>query len=492
MASKGEESRVQSELVNAAVAHNAVFSSCIALNRSNAAHWQQSSLDAADLSSTLEVLHQLTADLVQEGQSWRQARSIASAAVSNHQKMVEILEIPQTLDVCLRAEMFHEALLILDYAQNLLSERRNRKELHLLDQLEANIGRTLRIALQMVVLPRLSQALPLNTAVKLVSFLRRLHTPDEVLTSLFLDCKTTFLDQCLQDAATMSHTPYAFLSKLLNAFKVQVSEAVNQFKACFPAVALAHLAKWSSGRAASLLSTFEQKLQLVTNGAEIASLMDQTTNACSSCVRVGIDIGPMLMTRLCLRAIQLFAAQIQGAAAAFRAAMQSISWKLPAGNAYNPPKASEEGATTSPPPAPIALLPYLPLAYAMNGILSAFNEIRRCAAKAIVWPCLEELGKFLRIMLAEVRRVHLTSQLMETHEQESLRRFRVAFTEAFFPHVWLCAQRVFAGEVLLVSELECALEDEVKALSERPFRPSGTEASTHSDETQPEEMIGSL
>lgn len=484
---KGDEGRVQAELVNAAVTHNGVFSACIDLNRSNADRWQQSSSDATELSATLNDLHRITTELVQEGQAWRQARSIASAAVSNHQKMVEILEIPQTLDVCLRAEMFHEALLILDYSKNLLAERKSRdshNHICILEQLEANMGRTLQVGLMSVVLPRLSQQLPLHSAVKLISFLRRLRTGEDVLTKLFLDSKTSFIDQCLQEAATLSHTPYAFLSKLLNAYKVHLSEAVNQFKACFPPSALPQLAAWSSVRAESFLLTFELKLQLVTNGAEVASLTDQVANVCASSVRVGMDIGPLLMERVCQRAVQLFAAQVQGATSAFRAAMQSISWKLPAGSAPN--KLVDEAASSrGPPPAPIALLSFLPLAYAMNGIISAFNEIRRCAATSIAWPCLEELGAFLRVVLADVRRVHMGSQLMEANEQESLRRFRRALTEEFLPHVWLCARRVFPSQLVLVSELEIVLQEEVKPLREHQAvraTASGDELSVPSDE----------
>jgi conserved oligomeric Golgi complex subunit 8 len=482
---KGEEARVQAELVNAAVAHNGVFSSCIDLNRVNASRWQQSAKDAADLSTTLDDLHKTTTELVQEGQVWRQARSIATAAVSNHQKMVEILEIPQTLDVCLRAEMFHEALLILDFSKNLLSLRGSRDSLSLLDQLEENVGKTLHAALLTVVVPRLSQHLPLNTAVKLVSFLRRLHTDDEVLTKLFLDCKTSFLDQCLQEASTLSHTPYAFLSKLLNVYKVHVAEAVHQFKACFSAAALPRLAAWCNERADAFLAAFDGRLQLVTNGAEIASLTDQTANVCAASVKVGTDIGPLLMERICHRAFQLFAAQIQGATAAFRAAMQSISWKLPSGGSLTHSKAEDPPSTAAPPPAPIVLLQFLPLAYAMNGILSAFNEIRRCAASSIAWPCFEELGSFLRVIISDVRRAHMASLLMEPSEQESLRRFRKALTEELLPHVWLCARRVFPSKEVLLSELERALEVEVCQLRDAPPQASRTTHTLSTSEVPP-------
>lgn len=462
---KGEEARVQAELVNAAVAHNGVFSSCIDLNRVNASRWQQSAKDAADLSTTLEDLHKTTTELVQEGQVWRQARSIATAAVSNHQKMVEILEIPQTLDVCLRAEMFHEALLILDFSKNLLSQRGTRDSLSLLDQLEENVGKTLHAALLTVVVPRLSQHLPLNTAVKLISFLRRLHTNDEVLTQLFLDCKTSFLDQCLQEASTLSHTPYAFLSKLLNVYKVHVAEAVHQFKACFSSAELPRLASWCNERADVFLAAFDGRLQLVTNGAEVASLTDQTANVCAASVKVGTDIGPLLMERICQRGFQLFSAQIQGASSAFRAAMQSISWKLPAGGSSQVQRVDAEvSPSAGPPPAPLVLLQFLPLAYAMNGILSAFNEIRRCAASAIAWQCFEELGVFLRVIITDVQRVHSASLLMEAHEQESLKRFRKALTDEFLPHVWTCAKRVFPSKEALLSELELVVESEVRSL----------------------------
>lgn len=449
-----EEQRIVADIVNTSVAHHHVFAVATSVNSDNAKRWQSAARTSALLSESLKGLRLQTADLVTRGHQWKNDKAVAVAAVQNHHKVVELLDAPQTLDVCLRNEMFHEALLVLDHVRNVVAEQRERGAVRLFANLEANMELALRTALQTSVLPRLSQPMPLNTAVRLITFLRRLRTPEDALLRLFVSKKSEFIDGLIQEADGLSHTPYSFLSKLLTVFKVHVTEAVTQTTACFPQQLVAdELMLWCGVQTSQLLGLFQSRLRLITNGSEVASLMEQATNCSTAACKVGLDVSFLLSEALSKRTLELFVAQIAGSTSTFRAAIASFSWKVPL-HASGSGGDSGAAATAGPPPPPSSILSFLPLAYAMNGILSAFNEIRKCAARCVAVACCDELAAFLEIIACEIRRTARSASLMEPQEQHAFQVYCSVFSDDFVPHVLLAAENIFGKSSAALASLK--------------------------------------
>lgn len=476
-----EELRIQSDIVNAAVLHHSVFTHSFEVNKSNAARWKVAAASSSTLASSLTRLHEVTNKLIAGGQEWRREKQVASLAVAQHQKIIELLEAPQTLEVCLRNDMFHEALMVIEFVRNLAAEQSsnsNGATLNILVKLNEAVDSTLRNALSTIVIPRLSQALPLNAAVKLTTFLRRLGTPDHVLSALFLQSRSQYVDQLIQEAAAISHAPYSFLSKLTMIFKVQVSEVIAQYSACFPASvegsALA-LSEWSSSWAATFLTFFESRTQLITNGAEIASLIEQVNNCCSMSARVGMDLSPLLTEIIAARVYQLFAAQIAGATSAFRAAIASFSWKLPLSLTAAHQSGKDESHSGGVQPPPASLLSFLPLAYAMNGIVSACNEVRKCAAMSVASQCVADAGGFLELIAMEIKRTQRSLALLEQHEQQAFQLYATVFIDDFVPHVMHCLERVFPSCGFALQALRSRVHEDLAIL--KPTAPPAAEAS---------------
>lgn len=456
-----DEQRIQSEIVNAAVANHTALTSAIAVNEASAQLWDEAAAISTSLHRSLQTLQTRTTDLAAFGNSWRREKQLASSAVAHHQKLVELLDAPQTLDICLRNEMFHEAMLVLDFVKNLTSEQRERGvEVSVVSQLRSAVELALRSALLHAVLPRLAQPIPLNTTVKIITFLRRVQTPEAALVALFFSKKDELVEQLLKDAESMSHTPYSLLSKYAGIYKVHVAEAVAQFHACFsgPDAARSH-AQWCADQSAAFVRVFASKLVLVTNGSEIASLMEQVGNCSAAAAKVGLDVTDCINELLCQRAFELFSSQLSGATTTFRAAAASFSWKLPASATASASRAAtgsstngqSAGAGAAIPPPPSSLLHFLPLAYAMNGAISALNEVRRCAAKCLAPQCCDALVAFIGDVVAETRKAQRVVLLMDSQEQQACQAYTLALRDEFTPHLLLCAERVFSESVEVVA-----------------------------------------
>lgn len=477
-----EEARIQQEIVDAAVVHHAIFSKAMELNQTNKTRLDVAESSTTKLTAALSRLSQCSQKLVQAGQAWRQEKQVVSSAVSQCQKFVELLEAPQTLEVCLRSDMYHEGLLVMDHVTNLLAERGGGAagQVPLLQRLDDEILAALRRTLAAVI-PRLALAIPLASAVKLTTFLRRIGTPEvTLLEDIFLAKRGEFLDSLLQEAEAQTHSTYSYCSKILTVFKVQYTESVAYCVACFPNAATdpdlsTILSSWFCQRCAAFVALFESKLLFLNNGAELASLMEQIHGCASGARKLGIDVTPVLLEAVVRRIRDTFAQRLHEASLSFQAAISSYSWKLPSRTLSNVSTTSNPTAGSSSSSQdhdatnavdaiapPIVLLSFLPLSYAMNGLLTALNELRKCAVKSIAADCCSDIRQYVGFMIHEAQRTLQSSGHMDASEQQAVKLYCECLAVQFVPHVVRCVGRLFPSHVLLVQSLAEDLEADLR------------------------------
>jgi hypothetical protein len=465
-----EEARIRQEIVDAAVLHYSVFSAAFTANQTTEAAFRDSTRVVQQLQQALGSLQQKSQDLSNFGGSWRKEKQLAANALIQHQKLLELLEAPQTMEVCVRGEMYHEALLVMEHVFAIAETERH---LPLVRRIEMEMQASLRKMLESVVLPRLASSISLALALKIVTFLRRLKCNEQVLRSLFLQRRAEFIESLLRDAESTSQSAYSFLSKYMAIYKVHVTEVASQFYSCFAGPSLGspcgegdqcnrrmcdELTLYCQRRAAHLIRTFETRLQVVTNGAELSSLVEQ----CSSCglvaSKVGIDVSAILIGLSTERIRHLFASQIASAALSFRAAMSSFSWRAPSSTYSGRNPADVHGGP------PVSLLQFLPLAYALNGFLTACNEVRKCAATSIAMDCSSEVIGLLKLICADLRKVQQSSAMLDAHEQQGLKLYLHAFVTDFFAHVIHSMEKLFSETPQAARRVAEALEQDIRNL----------------------------
>jgi hypothetical protein len=452
---QAEELRIKREIVDVTVSNFHVFKAAFETNETVVQRFSLAAQTTPKLVAALEQLQKQSQSLAAVGQAWRTDKQIATAAVAQHQKLLELLEAPQTIDVCVRSEMYHEALLALEHIHS-FANGFGAAAPPLVTKLLRDVNSTLHKLLNTVVIPRLATNISLSLAIKLTTFLRRLGVGEQHLRQLFLTKRSELIDNATSDAEAPSTAPYSCLSRLLTAMKVHGSEVVTQFHACFTslpretgqqaAVMCDELAQWTASRSASLVQHFEKKLPHVTSGAEIASLLEQSHNAASVLAKVGLDVTPAIVDMLAERIVSIFTSQISGAEQSYTAAMNAHTWKTQqvagAGRQAEGPAASGSSGSIAP---PVALLPILPLSYAMNGILTACNEVRKCAAPVAAGRCVREVTRFVLRIADDIASSHAMLQLLDEGEQKGVAAFADAFVYDFVPHVAKCIERLFSS-----------------------------------------------
>ena len=317
-------------------------------------------------------LEQICADLprLEEScaRSERAACDIAARHKSNqqtlrqHTKLLELLEIPQLMDTCVRNGLFAEALDLAAHANVL--ERRHCAPKVLPGTSSAGamtassstdgpttivasvVAEVRRLALQMreSLLRRLSGDIPLPTCLTLISHLQRLYSvldsgmeartpaltadaPKWEIEAEFLECRETRLLGVLEELPR--DNAYQFLMRLVEQSRVHWFDILTQFKAIFFVVEEDHevaaanarrvraradgagdaggddagrgrggkelrqrllLSNWVVAKISSLLSTLSRCLPMLTNGQQLAGVLEQSNYFGLSLARVGAGV----------------------------------------------------------------------------------------------------------------------------------------------------------------------------------------------------------
>lgn len=427
--------RVQKDIVDACVSHYEVFGYAhSALKTLGTSGGSRASDIDRRLTSSLASLDAISRRMLTDSHEWRIRRAVATTAANQCFRVVEIVEAPQTLEACLQAEAYHEALLVVDHVRSLHDES---PASDLLSSVLERVEQVLSIGVETLVFPKLSQPITLTACIKLINFMRRLDIPDRDIRQLFLSRKLTWLQGTLTDSAKMTQSPYSSLSKALSLFKVGVSEIVLRYEACFGLCdqeQVTELQIWVSERATSFANTFSGILRTVTSGAEVASLSSQLDHLAPPLGRVSCDITPELLFQLSTRALSIFSSQIHMARSTYEAAMSAQVWAANSLSQF--PKTHADNGV------PMQLLHFLPLAYAANGIISAINEIRKCAFSCLASVCESLVDDFLLKVATDAQELHQSAFLSDI-EFSAVQEFRSLLASVLVPHVVASVLKVF-------------------------------------------------
>ncbi|KAG5500630.1 hypothetical protein JKF63_03726 [Porcisia hertigi] len=435
-----EEARVRQSIVNCAVDHYELLTNAQAANVAAASLLSSAEDTTKVLTASLHTLHSWSQLLQHAGQSWRQEKAQLHSAVMNHQKIVALMESPALVEECVRRMMFHEALLIFEHVLMLCQHM---SDVYVFQRLQEEMVDTMEVVVDAHVLPMLSGALTVDTAYKAVSLLRRLGGSPASLRALFLRSRAAYIRQLLQEAES-SVIPYSLILKYLTVYKMNVSEVALQYKACFPSNTEAQqretteeLSLWYQEQAHMFVHLMGAALQQLHNGSELALVVQQCSSCASACARVHADLLGLLGSMLVQKVQSLFSDGMRQACTTYRAAMQTSSWRVSVycdSTVLTSATVIETPLTTSDTP-PVQLAQWLPLAYALNGILSSFNTIRKCLLPGVEASCGEEV----RELVWEVGQDMLNDAPMLDTMYGAERTVFVTFVKAFkrmwYPYV---------------------------------------------------------
>lgn len=370
-------------------------------------------------------------DFILRSANIRQQQQLNRLMIDNQVALLELLEIPQLMDTCVRSALFDEALDLYHYATALVRRHPN---IGIIAEIVHEMTATKR-QMESSLLALLSTHIQLSQCLKIVSYLRRLDGYDEAtLRQQFLTCREQYLHSLHSTIAASSGSSgtsvgsssgnrggsvggsvvgvvggYEYLSKYLDGQRVHLFDIVTQYRAIFVDDTVAAdeersddgglLYRWIHHRVTLLLDVLAKQLPTITEGSYIYSLIEQCSYCGASLARVGIDFRPLLPPLFEQCVMRMFRASMEQCVDVLLAGMSEYGWWV----------SSRELARMG---LPIdksgALMSYPPLVLSANVMIAAFNRLRHCALLSIAPTISAHTERVLFDLIAALRNYALT------------------------------------------------------------------------------------
>nr|XP_031361735.1 conserved oligomeric Golgi complex subunit 8 [Lonchura striata domestica] len=376
------------------------------------------------------------------------SRRMNSLTLNRHTEILEILEIPQLMDTCVRNGYYEEALELTAYVRRL---ERKHSSIPVIQGIVEEVRQSAQLMLSQLI-QQLRTNIPLPACLRVIGFLRRMDVLTEAeLRVKFLQARDAWLRSV--QASVPDHDPYVHLTKTIEACRVHLFDVVTQYRAIFSdEEPLAEAAapgegaifhSWVLQKVSEFLRALRRDLERGVGG-RLDSLLGQCMYFGLSFSRVGVDFRGQLAPLFQRVAADAFGKAVEEAVEKFREEMNSytlISAPAVLGGTAAVPVPTAQPGTLQP---PMVLLDFPPLACFLNGLLVAFNDLRLCCPIALaqdVTACLDAaLGEVTKTILAFHR---AEEAAFSGREQELFTQFCTAFLEDLLPYLNRCLQVLF-------------------------------------------------
>ncbi|XP_012523218.1 conserved oligomeric Golgi complex subunit 8 [Monomorium pharaonis] len=370
-------------------------------------------------------------------------RRLNSLTLTRNAELLEILEMPQLMESCLRSNQYNEALELSQYARQLGMKH---GDIPIISSIVAEIESSWSGMVGQVV-GSLRGDLPLPRCLQLVGLLRSMDAfTESELRIKFLQARDSWLQGLLN--AIPKEDPNLHITKTIELSRIHLFNIITQYKAMFNDDELiipgrdltlnesAIFYHWLEEKISQFLTTLEQDLPGVTS---IDTILGQCTYFGLSFSRVGVDFTGR-MSDIFVRVIsERFEHNIRRTTRKFEKDMETFTLI----NKTQRLDIKTETCINSENP-PEQLVEFYPLAEYCNGIIAAFNELRLCAPVALSTLC----TKLLKESLHNVARAMLVfykqeQQAFAAAERENMTRFTECLSEKLIPYVQYCIHAIF-------------------------------------------------
>ncbi|KAM8799483.1 conserved oligomeric Golgi complex subunit 8 [Eudromia elegans] len=402
------------------------------------------------LLARLPALQEACRNFMRDAEEIACSRRMNSLTLNRHTEILEILEIPQLMDTCVRNGYYEEALELAAYVRRL--ERKHRS-IPVIQGIVDEVRQSSQLMLTQLI-QQLRSNIQLPACLRVIGYLRRMDVFTEAeLRIKFLQARDAWLRSI--QASIPDEDPYFHITKTIEACRVHLFDVITQYRAIFsdeepllpadeqPLHEGAIFHGWVLQKVSEFLRVLEGDLQRGVGG-RLDSLLGQCMYFGLSFSRVGADFRGQLAPIFQRVAIDAFRKAVEEAVEKFQEEMNSytlISAPAVLGSSVAAAVPTAQPGSLQP---PMVLLDFPPLACFLNNLLVAFNDLRLCCPVALaqdVTTCLEDaLGRVTKIILAFHR---AEEAAFSGREQELFVQFCTVFLEDLLPYLNRCLQLLF-------------------------------------------------
>ncbi|XP_054475503.1 conserved oligomeric Golgi complex subunit 8 [Anoplopoma fimbria] len=380
------------------------------------------------------------------------SRRMNSLTLNRHTEILEILEIPQLMDTCVRNGYYEEALELAAYAKRL---EKKHSSLPVIQGIVREVRQSAQLMLNQL-LQQLRSNSQLPACLRVIGYLRRMDVFTEAeLRVKFLQARGSWLQSIL--AAIPEDDPYFHITKTIEACRVHLFDIITQYRAIFsdedplahpaggqaPVNEAAIFHGWVVQKVSEFLETLERDLQRGVGG-RLDSLLGQCMYFGLSFSRVGADFRGQLAPMFQRVAVETFRGAVQEAVDKFKEDMNVYTLiTLPSvlgGTVPHAVPGSQPGALQP----PMSLLDFTPLACFLNNVLTAFNDLRLCCPVGLaqeVATCLQDALKTVTHQILVFHRAE--DSAFSSREKQLFVLFCSSYAEDLLPFLNRCLQILF-------------------------------------------------
>lgn len=391
-------------------------------------------------------------EFIESAEKILEKRKMNQTLLTNHSTLLDLLEIPQLMDTCVRNGNYDEALDLEAFVSKLSTMH---PKLAVIQALAADVRQTTQALLSQL-LQKLRSNIQLPECLRIIGYLRRIGVYSEYEMRLqFLRCRESWLSGILDDLD--QRNAYEYLKGMVNCHRMHLFDVVNQYRAIFADDTSGSeenydgglLFSWAMHQIASHLKTLKIMLPKITEGGSLSNILDQCMYCAMGLGWVGLDFRGLLPPLFEEAVLNLFSKNMSTAVENFQLVLDSHRWvPLPAVGFSSNSFSEESQEDVTPPP---SLMEHPPLAVFVNGVSAALNELRPCAPTSLKHILAQELVKGLRTVSDSLLRYNTTRVLRENESVLFLSLCR-AFIEVAYPHCATCFGRCYPGGSSLIIE----------------------------------------
>ncbi|KAK3597992.1 hypothetical protein CHS0354_042346 [Potamilus streckersoni] len=459
-----EKSQVLKETQNLAFQHYKTFIQTAECSREIFEDFQ---IIEKHVGSLLEKLPKFSEDcnkVLKKAQEISSSRRMNSLTLQRHTQLLEVLEVPQLMDTCVRNGYFDEALELASHVKRLEKKHSN---IPVITNIVTEVKNSAQLMLNQLI-QQLRTNIQLPACLRVIGYLRRMDVFTEAeLRIKFLQARDTWFQGILR--VIPWEDAYVHITKTIEASRVHLFDIVTQYRAIFSdedpilstgqddsinEAALFH--GWIVQKVSQFLTTLEEDLSHGVGG-RLDSILGQCMYFGLSFSRVGADFRGLLAPIFQRAALNGFISALSQANKRFEENMRSynlLSTTATVGSLSYVPSGQANQLLP-----PMILLDFYPLAAFCNDVLTAFNELRLCAPLSLA--C--NVAQALQTSTCEINRIILAFNRAEEttfdkREQELFRKFCSGYAQELLPYFNHCLQLLFPvsqlAQVLGVSASE--------------------------------------
>eukprot|EP01060_Flectonema_neradi_P029213 TRINITY_DN3980_c0_g3_i2.p1 TRINITY_DN3980_c0_g3~~TRINITY_DN3980_c0_g3_i2.p1 ORF type:complete len:689 (+),score=156.74 TRINITY_DN3980_c0_g3_i2:81-2069(+) len=431
----GEQSRIVSEMVDVAVKHYPLFIG----GAKKCSDILQEAVKDVELTERLineeEELKTMLVKLSEKGDQWKRGKHQLLVLRTSQEQIRDLFELPTLLENCLRDGMYQEAYQIQEKVESLVGAAPG---IPVLQSIASDTEETIQRWIPQLI-TKLSTDLNVVQCYTITNFLSRLKLmTDPELQKLYLARRVVYLDSLFRDLSS----PLKALNSINTIIGTKLPNIITEYEACFrskdansrltpfdtkhdtPATDI--LGSWLAKCCTDYLELIQKNVNQITMGDEVKLVMIQSLESSKALAGKGVDIRPILYKIFSMRLLNLWDEKINHAYECFELSVGNHVWSKKVTT-----HSHRKQDRTAP---PNSVRQYLPLAYLTNGLLVAFNELRRCCLSSLVPLLLCSLSKTLCKAVGLIKSIYHT-QSLDSNELSGYLDFVKTTIDDFLPFI---------------------------------------------------------